>query len=133
MASLREHRQHDLEKCEKVLCFVANERFGMTHDPVGCFGEISLKLEPFREFKGCGTSHDSQVLGIIQCFHFPGQSSRINSSLGPWVHKSLIFQINGYPWGWFSKNTKTREPKSVRRGLHSALRAMSKTQVPLTR
>ena len=51
-----EHRQHDLEKCEKVLCFVANERFGMTHHPVGCFGEISLKLEPFRNFKGCGTS-----------------------------------------------------------------------------
>ena len=56
--------------------WLTNERFAMTHHPVGCFDEISLKLKPFREVqKGCGTSHDSKVLGIIQCFYFPHQSS----------------------------------------------------------
>lgn len=39
------------KKCGKK-CFalwLTNERFAMTHHPVGSFDEISLKLEPFHE------------------------------------------------------------------------------------
>ena len=71
MASWQEHRyqfQPRPGKSVEKKCFAlwfTNERLPMTHHPVGCFGEISLKLKPFREVqKGCGTGHGSQVLGI---------------------------------------------------------------------
>ena len=34
---------------KRFALWLTNERFAMTHHPVGCFGEISLKLEPFHE------------------------------------------------------------------------------------